>query len=705
MPKYSKKSKLFDNLTKVTEQCVLGKSYAPLSEVELIARLKIPEQHVPVFREVLDMLKKRGKISQQKNRYAPPAKKGEVVSGIFRMNPRGFGFVETEKTDQYPGDVFIPKPFTYTAVDGDIVEVLINPLSVSEKGPEGKVIAIITRARTHMGAIVQKILHDGTIIGYAPLLGADQSVQIKRTQEPLRVGDRVVLKVIDWGSKTEKATAEFSHVLGNIEDPASDIPAAIENFKLRADFPSEVKEEAKSFGNRIKPSDLEGRLDLRKETIMTIDPDTAKDFDDALNISKDESGNFFLGVHIADVSYYVTKGSALDKEAKERANSTYFPSTCLPVLPKELSENLCSLKPNVQRLTVSVLMHFDPEGTLSHYEFRRSVIKSCCRFTYKQAKEILDGKKHALSGSLELMKELCLKLKKKRSARGSLEFSLPELMIHVDSRGNPTHAEKIEYDITHQMVEEFMLKANEIVATHLSHNGKEIAFRVHDTPAEENMRDFSFLASAFGFKISEQPTMRELQILFEEAVHTPYGQYLATAYIRKMRLAAYSSTNIGHFGLGLTHYCHFTSPIRRYADLIVHRVLFGEEQESRELDLIVAHCSDQERISAKAEQSVLLTKKLRFLSATKKSEPQKQYLSVITRVKPFGVFFEVIDLMLEGFLHLSELPDDYYVFDEGRNVLRGTRRKKILQAGDKLHVMVKNVDLIVQTAEWNFVAH
>lgn len=291
--------------------------------------------------------------------------------------------------------------------------------------------------------------------------------------------------------------------------------------------------------------------------------------------------------------------------------------------------------------------------------------------------------------------------KRKRYERGSIEFGLPELVVMVDNAGTPLHTDYIVYDITHQLIEEFMLKANEIVAWHLTKLGKNLTYRVHDIPAEESMRDFSFLAGAFGYELPPAPTPKEIQKLFDEAMDTENGQYLATSYIRRMRLAVYSSDNIGHYGLSLEHYCHFTSPIRRYVDLVAHRLLFGENEEKEKLEMIAARCSEQERISAKAENSVVLLKKYRLLEAQRIKSPHKQYEAIVTRVKNFGIYFEIVELMLEGYFHVSELENDYFIFDETSATLKGRHHGQIYKIGDKIHVIPKEINLILLDCKWD----
>ncbi|MBI2812248.1 MAG: RNB domain-containing ribonuclease, partial [Candidatus Melainabacteria bacterium] len=406
-------------------------------------------------------------------------------------------------------------------------------------------------------------------------------------------------------------------------------------------------------------------------------------------------------VHIADVAHYVTADSPLDKEAVLRCNSTYFPGACVPMLPEELSNELCSLKPDVVRLTVSVLMDFDKNGTLLKHEVVRSYIKSQKRFTYFEAKDVLDGKtKSPHAKTLKLMVELCLLLKKKRYERGSIDFALPEIVLVLDEKGEPQGMKRIEYDITHQLVEEFMLKANETVALELHKRGKELIYRVHEEPQEENFEDFLKFARTLGFKVPVKPNNADLQALFEEARKTPSFSQLSVAFIRSMRLAQYSPDNVGHFGLALEHYCHFTSPIRRYSDLIIERLLFDEEPKDISLEKIAQRCSEQERVSFRAEMSVKTLKKLRLLNRYFQEDPAREYNAVITKIKPFGLFFELQDLMLEGFLHISELENDYFVYDEARNLLYGRSSGKVHRMGEPVVVRLTRVDLIQLESGW-----
>jgi ribonuclease R len=697
-----KKDRLFENYVKLIIQFMGGRGYLPLSIEELICKLHIPDQHETLFTKALTHLLKEKEIEQKVGRLGLKAVDNLIATGILRMHPRGFGFLQPDNPVEFPQDIFIPKHLTKNAVDGDVVEVLINDNVISEKGPEGRVISILKRSRTHVAGTVYEVMDNQDALVFVPLFGTSKKVIVKPIDERLlKSGDRLIMKVLDWGNDSKATYCEMSHYLGHISDASCDVKASIEEFDLRSDFPSQAVEEAVKLGSKVPLSEIKKRIDLRNEECFTIDPDTAKDFDDALSLKKDILGNFHLGVHIADVSYYVPSSSALDNEAKLRCNSTYFPGFCLPMLPHELSSELCSLKPKVNRLTLTVAMTFSSDATLIDYKIFRSVIKSAKRFTYKEAKAVLDLKKKSKHlSTLNLMVELCHLLKKKRYERGSIEFALSECVIKVDKEGMPTGFETVEYDITHQLVEEFMLKANEVVATYLTEKGQGLTYRVHDAPAEDSMKEFALLAGAFGFQLPKKPESKDLQKLFEEASKTPYAAHLATSFIRSMKLAYYSPSNEGHFGLSLDYYCHFTSPIRRYVDLVVHRIVCGEPYEQETLSMTCHACSEQERYSAKAEQSTVLLKKLRYLKKLQEEDPSRSYEATITRVRNMGILFEINDLKLDGFLHVSELENDYFVYDDKRLCLNGVHAGITYRCGSKISVSLKNLDFITLESKW-----
>ncbi len=689
--------KLNQNLEKTLLQFMEGRRFKPMSQEELIERLSIPGSLKAACKDILTQLIVKGEIHVDKNLLSLKKVAEETMTGTVRMHARGFGFVIPDDATEHPQDIFIPKHLVNNAIDGDRVEVVINRESVSEKGPEGKIHAIIERAREHLAGTVREQLNKAEYLVYAPLLGMSKPVIARG--DALKVGDRVILKVSEWGAEKEPTIGEVTHVIGNIADAATDIEAAIEEFDLRSGFPKAAILQAKKYGKTVPVKEKKARVDLTKKISFTIDPDTAKDYDDALSISKDKKGNYSLSVHIADVAHYVPPGTPLDKEALLRGNSTYLPGTCVPMLPEALSNELCSLKPNVIRLTASVLMRFDKTGTLLDYEIVRGFIKSAKRFTYGQAKEILDGKvKSPHKKALQLMVKLCELLKAKRRERGSIDFALPEHVIIIDKKGEPQGMQLVEYDITHQLVEEFMLKANEIVAISLGKKGKELVYRVHEAPQEENFNDFLQFARTLGFKITESPTATDLQHLFEEAKKTPFFSQLSIGFIRSMKLAQYSPENVGHYGLALEHYCHFTSPIRRYSDLVVQRLLFDEEPADLDMEEVAKRCSEQERISFRAETSVKTLKKLRLLEKYHKEDPERAFPAIVTKIKAFGLSFELEGIAFEGFLHISEIGNDYFIFDEKRALLLGTRTGKTYRIGASLNVYIKHIDLTLLEA-------
>jgi ribonuclease R len=699
--------KTYANLSKVIQQFMKGKRYSPMGQVALIKRLKLPASLHPLCKKILAELVEKEIVIIEKKRYSLKKKKGEkekvrtaTLSGTLRLHPKGFGFVIPDNPALCPDDVFIPKHLTDNAVDGDRVEVTVAPDNGSEKGPEGKITAILERGRTHLAGTVRQIDAHGNALVHVPILGPSKPVLIEDA-ETLKVGERLIMKVLEWGEQSDPTLCEMTHKIGHITDPSTDIPAAIEEFDLSEKFPKGVIEEAKKFGKKVLAKDLKGRKDLTQLECFTIDPETARDFDDALSIRKTSKGHFQLGVHIADAAHYVASGSALDQEASLRCNSTYFPGACIPMLPEELCNNLCSLKADVIRLTVSVLMEFDPEGTLLKSKIVRGYIKSQKRFTYEEAKKVLDGKKKSTHAkALQLMVDLCLLLKKKRYSRGSVDFSLPDMVILVDKTGEPSGVKWVEYDISHQLVEEFMLKANEVVAKELAERGKPLLYRTHEEPSAENAEEFYAMARSLGFNLPEKPTTQEIQRLFEQAKNTPYNKQLSIGFIRSMKLAYYSPENVGHFGLALEHYTHFTSPIRRYCDMIIQRLLFDEEDEDLDLNRVALRCSDLERVSFRAETNVKVLKKLRLLKRYLQENPEREYIAIVTKIKPFGLYFEISELMLEGFLHISELENDYFVFDAKQNILFGKESGRVHKNGEAIHVSLISIDLILLEAKW-----
>lgn len=667
-----------------------------LTEKELVQNLKVPLNVRKKFQEEIRGLIKNKKLFLTNSKLSL---KKETLLGTLSVHPRGFGFV-IPKDKKAAKDVFIPKKYIEGAVDGDLVEVeLFDP--PSPKGWEGKILHIVKRNKKYLvGTVAAKENKKYSLV--VPSLKDQRKVLLAPSQTDLQRGDRVVVEVDGWGKQNEPILCSLKKKIGSISEAKTDILAALEEFQIEEKFPEKVIQEAKSLGKEVDLASFSNRINYTKLPTITIDPETAKDFDDALSLEIDKKKNYHLYVHIADVAHYVKSGSALDEEAYKRANSVYFPGKCVPMLPEELSNELCSLKPEVVRLTITVKMVFSPEGDLLDTQIHRSVIRSQKRFTYEEAFSVL--KKEGSSPFYDLLssfKELCLLLKQKRTQRGSIDFALPEAQVLVDAEGNPLEIRIHEYDITHQLVEEFMLKANETVATTLFERGSPVIYRIHEEPAEEGFTDFFDIALKLGFSMPANPKIQDIQKLFQQAKGTAHFQRLSIAFIRSMKLAFYSSENRGHYGLCLQYYTHFTSPIRRYSDLIISRLLFQDPVED-DLVKLALQCSEKERNAMKAEQSVVYLKKLRLLKKHSKQDPKKTFLATITKIKPTHMIFELDEYFLESSLAISQVSRDYLHYDSHQGIWVGRRSKEVFSCGDKIEVKLRQVDLIYQNLQFSF---
>jgi ribonuclease R len=622
-----------------------------------------------------------------------------IIEGKISIAPKGYAFVEPLDKSSITKDIFIPKTKTLSAADQDLVEVEIISWKDKSKGPEGEVRRILIRSKKNViGTVFQK---EGNIY-HAYVVSRNLSrTAVVETNKKLHEGDRILIEVKDWTDEFSPIVGSLAKIFGNISDPSIDIPVALEEYGIKEKFSQKALKEAKGFKELIKGSDMEDRVDLSQEKCITVDPETAKDFDDAVSCHKDDQGNYHLGVHIADVSYYVKQDSALDKEAMERGNSTYFPGKCIPMLPFELSDELCSLQEKKIRLTISVTMEFDQKGKLLDYKIFRSFIKSWKRFTYEEADEIIMQKKKSLFTPLfDTMVELCGLLKKLRIERGGLDFSLPDAIVEVDENSSPLGVKVVEYTLSHQLIEEFMLKANEIVATHLHHQGVDQIYRIHEKPSEQTLREFYDFANALGFDLPAEIEEDAVQKFFQKAKNSSFFQQLSINFIKSLKVAFYYPQKIGHYGLALEYYCHFTSPIRRYSDLITHRLLFNEQTKGTDLNEIAKICSEKERNSFRAERNVTYLKKLRLLAKLFQEDPERRYKVIINRIKPYNIYFELLDIFLEGSIHISEIHDDFYIYNQKQMSLQGQRTKRKFSYGDEIWVKIEKIDLLLFKIKW-----
>ena len=643
---------------------------------ELMDLLELTTDQNSALVKTLTLLKNEGFLSEKEGSYQIKPLGNQLFSGTIFITQRGFGFVQDADKE-----IFIPQRFTLGAISGDTVQgMVLDDNKKPSKGPAGKIIKILKRKKKSLCVIVTKIKKNFAI-GVAPQWVKQGTVEVNHIPNTLRLNDRIIVAIDHWGKGRQPIQASYQSLIGNLDSPKVDCEATIQGFGLRKDFSDAVLEEVKAL-----PIDLDinvkGRKNLTDWITFTIDPKDAKDFDDALSIEKTAKG-YQLGVHIADVSHFVKAGSQLDHEAFKRGNSTYLPEIVVPMLPKALSNELCSLKPNVVRYAVSVIMQFDTKGSVTSYEIIRSSILSSRRFTYEEAQSIIEGKKDPLRDQLLLLKELTHLLKQDKIKRGCFDFALPEWKIQIDAEGVPSGYHWIPYDLSHSLVEECMLKANELIATHLLETKREGIFRVHEPPAEEDWKTLYTQLESLGLSPPKKHSLDRLITYYSEIEESDIKRKAIIALIRTMKVASYSSENIGHFGLSLEKYCHFTSPIRRYSDLIIHRLLM-DEPLSMPIEKIAKHCSEKERLSFSAEISHILLKKIRYLTQLQENDPELTFEGRVMKKNDYGISIDLPEYMLEAFIPQETLTD----FNFNPPIY------------DTVLLKIKSSDLVTQTLSW-----
>src|SRR6267378_5345136 len=571
---------------------VRAPDYRPRDRDEIARVLGLQGRDRVEVRKTLHELEHAGEIVRiRKNRYVLPSE-ADLVTGKLSIHQAGYGFLVPEKSGE--PDIFIAAENTGTAMNGDRVVARIShdipqrraKASAGRHRAEGRVIRILERARDTIVGTLQHSKNFYYVVPDDPRLVHDVYVQVPpRTKLPKAPapGDKVVVRLEAWESRHVNPEGEIIEVLGAASAAGVDVLSIVRKFHLRAEFPKDVLNQAERISEQIVARQLEGREDLRKEFVVTIDPDDARDFDDAIQVEKIKNG-WRLGVHIADVAAYVEPGSPLDREARRRGNSVYLPDRVIPMLPERLSNVVCSLKPGVDRLTHSVFIHFDKNGVVRSARFARSVIRSVHRLTYKQAYSILTSPlRDQLGERLHLAWELAALLRKKRFQHGALDLDFPEVKVWVDKQGHPVKLERVEKDESHQLIEEFMLAANEAVARELKKRAVPTVYRVHENPDPEKLAEYREFVLSFNYRVGDLTHRGELQRLLASIRGKPEEQALKIALLKSLKRARYFAQPLGHYGLAKTNYLHFTSPIRRYADLIVHRSL-GRDAAARRPD-------------------------------------------------------------------------------------------------------------------------
>ena len=690
------------------------KAYRPLKIRELAKGMKIPEENYRSFRRTIRLMLQLGLIVKiRKNRLGLPEKLNLVV-GKLNASKSGFGFVQSDEGKE---EIYISSEDLGTALHGDRVVVRIYGKRTG-KSREGTIIKILERTHHTIVGTFKCGKHFNFVQPDNKRFTRD--IYITDPAEA-KEGQKVVVTLEDWQDKYLNPEGKVVEVLGYPDDPGVDILTLIKEYQLPLGFPEEVEKETGMLSEKISLIECSRRVDLRNKICFTIDPWDAKDYDDAVSLEKLENGNYLLDVHIADVSYYVKKNSKLDKEALSRGNSIYLADRVIPMLPENLSNLICSLRPKEEKLTYSCLIEIDPKGKVVKYQLVESIIQSQAKLNYDEVQAFFDtGKSNKnLSGLEEILKEM-LKLSQilhqKRIAKGSLDFDLPEAKVLMDKEGRVLDIFKQERLESHRLIEEFMLLANQCVAKYSSNLKVPFLYRVHDQPDKEKIESFSEFVSTFGYRFpfqkkDESITPKKIQRFLKSVEETPQEELINQQLLRALKKACYQPENIGHFGLAFSHYTHFTSPIRRYPDLLVHRLLkelkengkYSSERNvylQERLPFIGRLTSERERLADEVEQESIKLKQIEYL----KGKLGEIYNGVISGILPFGFFVRLDELLAEGLVRLSLLEDDYYKFEEKNIRLVGRHTKKIFKLGDRVKVQLIRVDKEEREIDFNLIA-
>jgi ribonuclease R len=686
------------------------KDYRPLDKTDIGRALRLSAGQRAALRNVLRDLERCGEIARiRKNRYVLPTE-ADLVTGKLSIHPAGYGFLAPEKPGE--SDVFIAAENIGTAMHGDRVVARLSrdtPPGRVKGRREGRVIRILERAHDTIVGTLQRSHNFYYVIPDDPRFVHDVYVRPEADQRPAataNAGDKVVVRLDAWESRHVNPEGQIIEVLGPASAPGIDMLSVIRKFHLPSEFPQEVLREAERIPQKISARQLEGREDLRREFVVTIDPDDARDFDDAIQVDQ-TNGGWRLGVHIADVAAYVPPESALDREARRRGNSVYLPDRVIPMLPERLSNEICSLQPGVDRLAHSVFIQFDRRGVARSARFTRSVIRSAHRLTYKQAHAILTSPpRDRLGERLHLAWQLAALLRRRRFEQGALDLDFPEAKVWLDEQGYPVKLERVENDQSHQLIEEFMLATNEAVARELKRRAIPTIYRIHESPDPDKLAEYREFVLSFHYKVGDLNHRHELQRLLAAIRGKPEEQALKVALLKSLKRARYDPRPLGHYGLAKANYLHFTSPIRRYADLVVHRALAQNatpphsRPDMAQLASIAEHISTTERNAADAEIDATQMKKLEFFQRQLQQRNPEIFRAMIVDVRNYGLMVELPDALVTGLVHVSSLTDDFYLFDPVRRQLIGRRSRKRFAVGAEISVLVARVDVFKRQVDF-----
>ncbi|GGE04023.1 ribonuclease R [Marinithermofilum abyssi] len=689
---------------------MLKRAYKPMTAEELqhTFQLDLTEEQ-DHFRRLLNRLEEEGKIVRTRaNRYGVPQRMN-LVRGRLQGHPKGFGFVIPDPDMPLESDIYVQVNDMNGAMDGDTVLARVHKGQEEGKRPEGEVVRIVKRGRKQIVGTYAASKHFGFVVPDDKRLPGDIFIP-KGDTGGAKEGQKVVVEIVHYPDGRKSAEGRVIEVLGHKDDPGVDILSIIRKYQLPESFPEEVIREAEAIPDTISEEDLKGRRDLRDRRMVTIDGEDAKDLDDAVSVERLPNGNVRLGVHIADVSYYVKEGSALDREAYNRGTSVYLVDRVIPMLPPRLSNGICSLNPQVNRLTMTCDMELNEKGQVVKHEIYPSVICTNERMTYNAVKRILVDKDpelieryQPLVEDFRLMEEIAGKLRTGRFHRGAIDFNFPEAKIKVDETGKPVDIIKRPRTIAEMIIEEFMLKANETVSEHFTRAKVPFVYRIHEHPDPDKLQSFFEFITLFGYTAkgkADNIKPRVLQRLLKKIAGKPEETVISTVMLRSMQQAKYSPECLGHFGLAAAFYSHFTSPIRRYPDLMIHRIIrevidnrgkLSPERKAEIADYLpeaTKHASERERIAVDAERETDDLKKAEYMQ----DKVGEVFEGIISSVTSFGVFVE-LENTIEGMVHVSYMTDDYYQYDEGSYSLIGERTGNSYNIGDQVKVRVIGVNI------------
>ncbi|SCP95411.1 ribonuclease R [Anaerobium acetethylicum] len=699
---------LFEGRKKVIYDIICDEAYVPMKIKEIAMLLQIPKEDRNDLRLVLDALLAEGKIEVSKKGKFTKAE-GVVLSGVYEGHPKGFGFVTIEGMDE---DVFIPESASNGALHKDTVQVAITPAK-GGKRQEGTVVKILSHGMNEVVGTFQRNKNFGFVVTDNLKFARDIFVPLERSKGAV-TGHKVVVEITDFGSSTKKPEGKVREIIGHINDPGTDIMSIVRGYELPTEFPEKVMNQAENAPGEVSTADMAGRMDIRDWPTVTIDGEDAKDLDDAITISK-ENNTYTLGVHIADVTNYVQEKSALDVEALNRGTSVYLVDRVIPMLPHTLSNGICSLNQGVDRLALSCIMTIDEKGTVTGHKIAETVINVDRRMTYTSVKKIVEDRDseelqeyEPLVPMFDLMEELARILREKRRKRGSIDFDFPESKIVLDAEGRPIEVKAYERNSATKIIEDFMLIANETVAQDFFWQEMPFVYRTHDNPDPERIQQLGMFINNFGYSIKitkDEIHPKELQKLLVQIEDTPEEPLISRLTLRSMKQAKYTTVSTGHFGLATKYYCHFTSPIRRYPDLQIHRIiketLRGKMSEKRLqhyeaiLPEVAKHASETERRAEEAERETNKLKKVEFME----THIGEVFEGVISGITNWGIYVELPNT-IEGMVHVTSLRDDYYNYDEKSYEMVGERNHKSYKLGQKVKIEVTGADKLQRTIDF-----